>query len=124
PANGSIRYNLPNLAIFLWRLASYRIRVSLPVWRDTTATTLGFPFAAQAVRFSINPVDRPYITAAHKRDREPVRLFNTNLVSITNTERTGIDKLKRSAVAPSISRIDETPGPIPTDRLTSDAPGA
>lgn len=123
PANGSIRYNLPNLAIFLWRLAAYRIRVSLPVWKGTTATTLAFPFAAQAVRFSINPVDRPYVPPASRRDKEPVRLFNTNLVSITNTERTGIDKLNRSAVAPSISQIDETPGPIPTDRLTSDAPG-
>ncbi|HEV7389956.1 MAG TPA: hypothetical protein VGN73_15220 [Gemmatimonadaceae bacterium] len=124
PANGSIRYNLPNLAIFLWRLAAYRIRVSRPVWKGTFPTTLAFPLAAQAVRFSINPVDRPYITAAHSRDREPVRLFNTNLVSINNTARTGIDKLNRSAATPSISRIDETPGPIPPDRLTSGAPGA
>jgi hypothetical protein len=123
PANGSIRYNLPNLAIFLWRLAAYRIRVSRPVWRITTPTGLAFPLAAQAVRFSINPVDRPYIPAPPPENREPVRLFNTNLVSINNTERTGIDRLNRSAGVPSISQIDETPGPIPTDRLTSDVPG-
>ena len=119
PANGSIRYNLPNLAIFLWRLTAYRIRVSRPVFRTTTVTGLAFPLAARAVRFSINPVDRPYLAAANAR--EPVRLFNTNLVSINNTERTGIDKLDTSAGAPSISQIDETPGPIPPERLTSGA---
>jgi hypothetical protein len=119
PANGSIRYNLPNLAIFLWRLSAYRIRVSRPIFRSTTVTGLAFPHAALAVRFSINPVDRPYLAAANAR--EPVRLFNTNLVSINNTERTGIDRLNSSAGAPSISEIDETPGPIPTERLTSGA---
>src|SRR5262249_8001927 len=30
PAGDSIRYNLPNLAIFLWRLAAYRIPVTRP----------------------------------------------------------------------------------------------
>ena len=121
PADGSIRYNLPNLAIFLWRLAAYRIRVSRPVWRSTTVTGLAAPLAARAVRFSINPVDRPYIPAANVKDREPVRLFNTNLVSINNTRRTGLDKLNSSAGVPAISHIDEVPGPIPTERLTSGA---
>lgn len=121
PANGSIRYNLPNLAIFLWRLAAYRIQVSHPVSKGITATGLALPLAARAVRFSTNPVDRPYIAAANGKDREPVRLFNTNLVSINNTQRTGIDTLDRSAGAPSISQIDETPGPIPPERLTSAA---
>jgi hypothetical protein len=119
PANGSIRYNLPNLAIFLWRLAAYRIRVSHPVPKGITLTGLALPLASRAVRFSINPVDRPYIAAANEKDREPVRLFNTNLVSINNSQRTGVDKLDSSAGAPSISQIDETPGPIPTERLTS-----
>lgn len=122
PANGSIRYNLPNLAIFLWRLAAYRIRVSNPVLKSTTSTGLAFPLAAQAVRFSINPVRRPYLPTANTFDREPVRLFNTNLVSIDDARRTGIDKLNRSAGVPSISQIDETPGPIPPERLTSEAP--
>ena len=119
PANGSIRYNLPNLAIFLWRLAAYRIRVSLPVGK-INLTGLALPFAAQAVRFSINPVHRPYLPA-NTLHREPVRLFNTNLVSINNTKRTGIDRLNRSSSTPSISQIDETPGAIPTERLTSEA---
>jgi hypothetical protein len=120
PANGSIRYNLPNLAIFLWRLAAYRIRVSKPIHRDDAATGLVAPVGV--VRFSINPVDRSYIAPANQKDREPVRLFNTNLVDINNTKRTGADKLNNSRLAPAISQIDETPGPIPVERLTSGAP--
>lgn len=120
PANGSIRYNLPNLAVFLWRLAAYRIRVSRPVSKGIPVVTgRAAPLAALAVRFSINPVDRPYITAANKRDKEPVRLFNTNLVAINNTARRGTDKLDNTRLAPAISQIDETPGPIPVQRLTS-----
>jgi hypothetical protein len=121
PANGSIRYNLPNLAIFLWRLAAFRVRVSRPVPKGIFPTSLAFPLAARAVRFSINPVDRPYLGAANTRDREPVRLFNTNLVAINNAQRTDLDQLNRSIGVPSISRIDETPGPIPVERLTSGA---
>ncbi len=121
PANGGIRYNLPNLAIFLWRLEAYRVRVSKPVSKGVINTGFVFPLAAHAVCFSINPVDRPYITAANERDKEPVRLFNTNLVAINNTARTGTDKLDNSRLTPSISQIDETPCPIPVQRLTSGA---
>ena len=119
PANGSIRYNLPNLAIFLWRLEAYRIRVSKPVSKGISNTGLAAPRAARAVRFNINPVERPYL--ALDRDREPVRLFNTNLVAITNTERNAAGVLDVNTVAPRISQIDETPGPIPVQRLTSGA---
>ncbi len=121
PANGSIRYNLPNLAIFLWRLEAYRIRVSKPVSKGIINTGLAAPRAARAVRFSINPVNRPYITAANEKDREPVRLFNTNLVAITNTERNAAGVFDVTTAAPRISQIDETPGPIPVERLTSGA---
>src|SRR5689334_8767650 len=119
PANGSIRYNLPNLAIFLWRLEAYRIRVSKPVSKGITNTGLAAPRAAQAVRFNINPVERRYL--ALDRDREGVRLFNTNLVAITNTERNAAGVLDVNTIAPRISQIDETPGPIPVERLTSGA---
>jgi len=121
PANGSIRYNLPNLAIFLWRLEAYRIRVSKPVSKGIINTGLAAPRAARAVRFSINPVNRPYITAANEKNREPVRLFNTNLVAITNTERNAAGVFDVTTAAPRISQIDEVPGPIPVERLTSDA---
>jgi len=116
PANGSIRYNLPNLAIFLWRLSAYRIRVSRPVSKGINLTGKPAPLAARAVRFNINPVARPYLS--DEKDQEPVRLFNTNLVALTNTERSGADKFDNTRLAPSISQIDETPGPIPTERLT------
>jgi hypothetical protein len=127
PANGSIRYNLPNLAIFLWRLASYRVRVTRPI---VSPPSLGSnfvvdnakhaPLASRVVRFRINRVDRPYLTDEKKR--APVRLFNTNLVALNDERRKGADGLDNSRVTPSISLIDETPGPIPTARLTSGSP--
>lgn len=121
PANGSVRYNLPNLAIFLWRLSAYRVRVSKPVHKDDSSTGLVAP--AGVVRFSINPIDRPFLGAAKldQKNREPVRLFNTNLVAITNTERNSAGQLDDSQLAPSISQVDETPGPVPVERLTTGA---
>ena len=120
-ANGSIRYNLPNLAVFLWRLEAYRIRVSKPASKGIINTGLAAPRAARAVRFNINPVTRPYIAAANEKDREPVRLFNVNLVAITNNDRNAAGAFDVRATAPRISQIDETPGPIPVERLTSGA---
>jgi hypothetical protein len=122
PANGSVRYNLPNLAIFLWRLTAYRIRVSRPIPIDDAATGLGLVAPLGVVRFNINPVHRRYIDNNNQKDREPVRLFNTHLVDLNERNRTGVDKLDHAHQPPSISRIDETPGPIPTERLTSGAP--
>ncbi len=120
PTGGSIRYNLPNLAIFLWRLAAYRVRVTRPIFKGPIVNTgLVAPLAAHVVRFNLNPVDRPFI--AVEKEREPVRLFNTNLVAMTNTARTGADKLDNTRLAPSISLIDETPGPVPVERLTEDS---
>ncbi|HKC65231.1 MAG TPA: hypothetical protein VKB86_16435 [Pyrinomonadaceae bacterium] len=121
PSDGSIRYNLPNLAIFLWRLAAYRVRVTRPVLKLVASTGRTAPDASRAVRFSLNPVDRPYLPADEKK-RERVRLFNTNLVDIANSKRKGTDKLDNSRLAPHISLVDETPGPIPVERLTTGAP--
>lgn len=95
PAFGSIRYNLPNLAIFLWRLATYTVPVSKPapgVLIDSSAieTVAEAPFV---VRFHVDPLGRP------------LRLFNTN-------------RLTPEARPPQVSRIDETPGMIPAARLT------
>ncbi len=120
PAGASIRYNLPNLAIFLWRLEAYRIRVMKPLFKGVVIETgLLTPMASHIVGFTINPVDRPYV--ALEKDKEPLRLFNTNLVAITNSNRSGTDKLNNTSLAPSISQIDETPGPIPMERLTEDS---
>lgn len=59
PILGDIRYNLPNLAIFLWRLQDYTIKVSKPVFRGITEAGVFI------VRIDIDPLGRP------------VRLFNT-----------------------------------------------
>jgi hypothetical protein len=96
PTPDSIRVNLPNLAIFLWRLAAYQVQVSAPVWRGTPPaySAAGAPVIA---RFDIHPMG------------EPVRLFNT----------ARFDPDSRPLV---LSRVDETPGPIPTARLREGDP--
>ena len=98
PVHGSIRYNLPNLAIFLWRLEAYQIKVSKPMFREVISIVLTeFPNAAPFVaRFDVHPLG------------EPVRLFNK--------QRFDPDKKP-----PVVTQIDETPGPIPTARLTEDS---
>lgn len=106
PALGTIRYNLPNLAIFLWRLAAYRVAVHKPVSRGVQPGMGGG--ASWVVRFDVqlpepNPADptNPFT--------RPVRLFNIN-------------RYAPDRQPPTISQIDETPGPIPTPRLSQDAP--
>ena len=120
PANGSIRYNMPNLGILVWRLAAYRIRTSKPINISDANTGQGLVAPLGVVRFSLNPVHRPYLTASDQQDREPVRLFNTNLVDINSTRRTGSDRLDHTKLAPAISQLDETPGPISPPRLRSE----
>lgn len=103
PAYGNIGYNLPNLAIFLWRLEAYRIRISKPLPNpltsgivDNSVTAVGdeAKFIAQ---FYINPMG------------EPVRLFNTY-------------RFDPDIKPPVVTQIDETPGPIPMARLTEGSP--
>ncbi len=95
PAPGAIRYNLPNLAIFLWRLEDYRIDVSAPVPTPAPPVIAPQPGDASFIaRFDIHPMG------------EPVRLFNTS-------------RFKPDLEPPVISLIDETPSPIPTARLNS-----
>ena len=99
PALGNIRYNLPNLAIFLWRLKAYRIDISKPVSREVTdnsATAIGTE-AKFIARFDVHPLG------------EPVRLFNTY-------------RFDPDIRPPVLSQIDEPPGPIPTARLSEGSP--
>ena len=92
-------YNLPNLAIFLWRLAAYRVRVTRPVYRNTPPL-VAIPGAdplteAQfAARFDFHPLGRP------------VRLFNTY-------------RADPHAEPPRLAAPDEVPGPISDARLTT-----
>jgi hypothetical protein len=103
PVGGDLRYNLPNLAIFLWRLAAYRIDVSQPVSRGIQTVSRGietidltkFPGAAPfVVRFDVHPLG------------QPLQLFNIN-------------RQNPNLRPPMVSLIDETPSPIPAPRLTS-----
>lgn len=116
PAIGNIRYNLPNLAIFLWRLKAYRINVSKPVSRgvhprDASIDLFEYPEAAARIaRFNVHPLG------------EPVRLFNTHRFDLSYKKRTGVDKLDITKTAPAITQIDETPGPMPMARLTQGSP--
>lgn len=100
PAWRSIRYNLPNMAIFLWRLEDYQVRATRPCWRETItaspAPSEDADAAACIVRFDIDPLGHP------------VRLFNTFQ----------FDPLRQP---PLVTAIDATPGPIPTLRLTEDS---
>lgn len=101
PAFGNTRYNLPNLAIFLWRLYDYRVVGSRPlppspnpVHDNASASGDQAPFIAC---FNVHPLG------------EPVRLFNTYQFD-PDTE------------PPVVTRLDETPGPILTARLIEDSP--
>ena len=91
PAFGNIRYNLPNLAIFLWRLKDYRVAASKPVFNDKPEDNGVF-----CVRFDIHPLG------------EPVRLFNTY-------------QFDADREPPVVTQLDETPNPMPTARLNEDS---
>jgi hypothetical protein len=90
-AFGNIRYNLPNLAIFLWRLKDYRVRASKPVFNDKPKVE-----GVYCVGFNIHPLG------------EPVRLFNTY-------------QFDPDMDPPVVTQLDETPNPIPTARLNEDS---
>ena len=98
PTWGNIRYNLPNLAIFLWRLEDYRVQAAKPIWQETTATGTSDTEneASYLVKFDIHPLGRP------------VRLFNTY-------------QFEPDREPPIVTELDETPGPIPIMRLTQDS---
>lgn len=116
---GQVRYNIPNLAIYLWRLKDYRIETIKPL-ADFNPQAVGAPFVA---RFNIDPVPVNNITAPYTESGEtpgarPVELFNTNRFELFNNSRTGTDKLNLSAIRPRISAADQVPGPIPVERLS------
>jgi hypothetical protein len=123
PVLSSIRYNIPNLAIFLWRLAAYRVQMSKPFARKVAG-----PGASFFVRININPIpvnalSRPYVLAGNEPEGEPIRLFNTSRFDILSRSRKGTDALDLAQTQPFVSRLDEVPGPIPIERLLEGVPG-
>ena len=91
-AFGQLRYNLPNLAIFLWRLEAYMAQVSKPsyVGRSDDGTTFW-------VRFNVHPMG------------EPVRLFNSH-------------QFDPDLDPPVVTQVDQTPSPITVARLDEKNP--
>jgi hypothetical protein len=86
-------YNLPDLAIFLWRLKSYRVPVTEPAFRAIPPVPPqpgGAPFV---VRFDLHPMG------------EPMVLFNSH-------------RFTADADPPLLASLDAVPGPMPAARLT------
>lgn len=116
---GQVRVNLPNLAIYLWRLKSYRLNVIKPHMRKVTPAS----GAARVVRVNIDPVplnnlSNAYIKPANTPAGRPVILFNTNRYELFEQRRSGADKRNLAASAPRISSADQVPGPIPVERIS------
>jgi hypothetical protein len=105
PAVDDARHiNLPNLAVFLWRLAPFRLLRVLPVAKgvnDLGAQPTGL--ARFAVRFDLHPLDIP------------VRLFNTSRPGFLRAGTSG-------GVVSPLTKADAVPGPMIDARLTSDTP--
>ncbi len=131
---GQVRVNLPNLAIYLWRLKDYRLEATKP--HALKVTPIAHPFATAAhpqapriVRLNIDPVpvnnlSNPYVKTAgtnaqsNKPEGRPATLFNTNRLALFARENEGTDGLNISAIAPRISTADQVPGPIPRERIS------
>jgi len=105
PAAGDARHiNLPNLAIFLWRLAVYRLPRVRPLAKgsiDLGAQPAGL--ARFALRFDLHPLDIP------------VRLFNTSRPGFLRPGTSG-------GVVSPLTEADAVPGPMLDARLTSGTP--
>lgn len=102
--DGARHVNLPNLAIFLWRLAAYRLPRVLPLAKGIT--NLGVQptgLARFVLRFDLHPLDMP------------MRLFNTSRPGFL---RPGIS----GGVVSPLTESDAVPGPMFDARLTSDTP--
>ncbi len=92
-------YNLPTLAIFLWRLKDYLVPVSKPLRRGPVKNLgAGAPDEARfAVRFDLHPLGDPMV------------LFNRY-------------RFHANDEPPNLSLLDEVPGPMPRARLTTGTP--
>lgn len=97
--DGARHINLPNLAVYLWRLAAYRVPVSRPLLVGVTDLGPGLP-AGEArflLRVDLDPLNRP------------VRLFNT----YRRPERAAVDGVER------LTEPDAVSAPILPARLES-----
>jgi hypothetical protein len=100
PTAGLSGWNLPNLAVMLWRLEDFQVPLSRPRFRQI-ATVPAAPLfpntAALAVRFDV------------QAQGEPWPLFNTH-------------RFEPDRDPPRLGTEDEVPGPMPRARLTEGTP--
>jgi len=112
--DGGIHYNLPNLAIFLWRLQAYNLPLSRPVFKGSRQiASLSGDEARFVVGFDLHPLegapapgDPGYPDDPQHRGR-PVRLFNTY-------------RHDPHAEPPTLVELDACPNPMPRARLNTD----
>jgi len=92
---GAASHNLPNLAVFLWRLKDYTLPVVRPLQRGMLDLT-GCPDvgAAFSVRFDVHPLG------------EPMLLFNTH-------------RFRAEDDPPNLMHIGAAPAPLPQARLST-----
>ena len=91
-------FNLPNLAVFLWRLAAYTVTRTRPGRIQAIDLT---PVPAGRARFAVRVELHP--------QAEPMVLFNTH-------------RYNADAEPPLLTTLDAVPGPMPRARLTSETP--
>jgi hypothetical protein len=100
--DGIVHINLPNLAIFLWRLVAYPLTVVQPLAKGVS--NLGPPpagLARFAIRYDLDPLDRP------------VRLFNTRSPGFQ--QAAAADEILSPLIEP-----DAVPGPMLDARISTD----
>lgn len=97
--------NLPNVAVFLWRLAAYRLPRVLPLAIGRTDLGAGLPAgqAQFALRFDMHPLGLPVV------------LFNTSRPGFLRASTSG-------GVVSPLTEPDAVPGPMLDARLNSATP--
>jgi hypothetical protein len=97
PEGGAVRRNLPNLALFLWRLEAYRVHRAVPVTQRVAVPTATGDEAPHVVRVRVHPTG------------QPVRLFN-------------VYQFDPDREPPLVTELDRVPGPILRARLDDGSP--
>lgn len=110
PGTAQTRYNLPNLAIYLWRLKDYRVKITRPAVSSVQQASGKF-----VLRINVNPVPSDEAPPGAR----PVRLFNTNRSGPFSSNVPASERSYPAAAAPRISSMDELPDPISPPRLTA-----
>ncbi len=96
PARAAV--NLPNLAVFLWRLRDFAVPVTQPARAEVVVLAPAGPGLARfAVRFDAHP------------NGDPMRLFNRH-------------RYRADDEPPTLADADAVPHPMPAARLSSGAP--